>query len=188
MSKPVKNMIVDTYKSRLEDIDGVVVLDIRGIKSGQNNGLREALAQKNIRMTVVKNTLLERATEDSTFEPIRQILDGPCAICYGDESVVNVARELIAQQKERKYLQFRGAVLDGAIFEADGVKTLSEYPTREEAIAKLVGAMLGPGATLGKIATSPGSELAAAMKGPSGLVAALIKAVEEQGGEVSKVA
>lgn len=70
-------------------------------------------------------------------------------------------------------LEIKGAVLDGQVFEgAKGVKELSKYPTREEALGQTVTLILGPA-----------RKLAAQIKGPGSNIAGIIKAIETKLGE-----
>ena len=134
MSKPVKEMIVDEYRRRFDGIEGGLVVDLRGIDANENNNLRVDLLKKDIRVTVVKNTLARKAFEGTSLEALGPALDGPCALAYGAESVVDVAREIVAWAKKIDLLELKAAVLDGEYFEGDaGVKRLSEFPTKEEA-------------------------------------------------------
>jgi large subunit ribosomal protein L10 len=108
-------------------------------------------------------------------------MTGASAIAYSsEESVVNVARQIVAAMKDFPLIELKGAVLDGMLFEGKaGVEELSKYPTREEAIAKSVTLIL-----------SPARNLAAQVKGPGSSVAGLIKAIEtklEKGEAVAKV-
>lgn len=193
MSRPVKDLITQDYQSRFGACDGVVVINGLGINAKQNDKMRTAFAAEGIRITVVKNTQAKRAVEGTALEAVGELLDGACAFVYTTDensSVVNVARLLMEKKKkELDFIEVRGAVMENSVFaNEDRVKDLSNFPTREEAIAQLVGAMLGPGSTLAKVMISPAGELVKAFTGPAGTVAALLKAVEEKGGEVAKVA
>lgn len=167
MSKPVKNLITESYKQRFEGLTGAVVVDIRGMEANDNNALRTELAEKQIRVTVVKNSLAQRAVAGTDLEPLQPILDGPSAMVYptdGETSVVNIARLLIDQAKKHSKLEFRGAVLDGIVFGPDEIKRLSEFPTREEAQAKAIQIILTPGQNLVGAIVSPGRKLASIIK------------------------
>lgn len=165
MSKPVKEMIVRDYQQRFEDVENALVIDIRGIPANDNNELRIDLQQKDIRITVVKNSLARKAFEGTTLEPLGPALEGPCAIAYGAESVVNVAREIVDWARKVDKLDLKGAVLDGTYFEgADGVKRLSDFPTREEAQARVVQLVLTPAGNIVSAATSAGSNLLGIVK------------------------
>ena len=181
MSKPIKNLIIEEYKRRFNELGGAVLIDIRGMESGTNNDLRTQLAAKGMKITVVKNTLLKAAVTDTAIENVKDVVDGSCAMVYGvaeDVSVVNVARELIDVAKTAKF-DFCGAVLDGTVFTGTEVDALSKYPTREEAHAKIVQVFL-----------SPGANLAGAAKGPASAIASILKTVQEKledGIEITKV-
>ena len=118
MSKPVKNLIVESYKKRFEGVNGAVLVDIRGIESNSNNSMRAGLAEKQIRVTVVNNRLARRAFEGTELVPLGEMLDGPVALAYPvaeDVSIVNVARELIDVAKTVN-MEFRGALMEGIVF------------------------------------------------------------------------
>lgn len=170
MSKPVKDMISREYASRFEGYEDAMLISIRGVGANDNNRIRSDLAKKDIRVTVVKNSLARRSMAGTGLEPLGKLLEGPNALAYGSESVVNVAREIVGLVKEFPGLELRGAVLDGQLFEGDeGVKALSKYPTRDEAIAKAV-----------TLVVSPGRKLVGQVKGPGSNLAGIVKAIEEK--------
>ncbi len=167
MSKPVKNLITDQYKTMFDGVSGAVIVDIRGIEANTTNEMRAGLADKSIKVTVVKNSLAKRAFAGHDLEPVTALLDGACTMVYPtseNASAVTVARELIDWAKKVKELQFRGAVLDGIVFGPDEIKKLSEYPTKEEAQAKVVQIILTPAQNLVGALVAPGRNLAGIVK------------------------
>ena len=67
--------------------------------------------------------------------------------------------------KKIKQLELKAAILDGELFEgADGVKRLSDYPTKDEAQATVIQLVLSPAGNVVKSATSPGSNLLGIIK------------------------
>ena len=75
----------------------------------------------------------------------------------------------------------KAAVLDGELFNgADGVKRLSNYPTKEEAQATVVQLVLSPAGNLVKAVTSPGSNLLGIIKE--------IRTRLEEGNTIEKIA
>ncbi len=164
MSKPVKELVIGAYKNKFEDVTGALVLDIRGLTSNDNNTLRNGLLKKQIRVTVVKNSLAKKAFNGTALDPLGPALEGPSALAYG-ESVVDVAREIIEWTKKIKTLTYKGAVLDGQYFAgAAGVKRLSEFPTRAEAQAKVVTLILSPARKVVGCVVSPGSKILGIVK------------------------
>ncbi|MCC5830228.1 MAG: 50S ribosomal protein L10 [Phycisphaeraceae bacterium] len=169
MSKPVKNLIINQYKERFESLEGAVVIDMRGIKSNDNNALRTALAGEGIRVTVLSNLLARHAIRGTALESLSPVLEGSCAMAYGANSVVDLARTLLVKQNEMKVFEFKGAVLEGQLYGADEIEKLSKMPTREEAIAGVIGAAL-----------SAGSNLMATVTAAGGNVMGVVKTIEEK--------
>jgi large subunit ribosomal protein L10 len=165
MSKPVKEMIMADYRRRFGDLEGALVVDIRGIDANANNTLRLGLAAKDIRVTVVTNTLARKALADSPLSALAPALEGPSALAFGGSSVVDVARELVEWAKKIAELDLKGAVLDGEFYPgAEGVRRLSNFPTREEAQAKVVQLVLSPAGNVLGAVTSPGARVLAIVK------------------------
>ncbi len=92
MSKPIKELILAAYREQFKDVDNALLIDIRGIAANQNNTLRLGLAKKDIRITVVKNSLARKAFVGTSLELLGESTVGPSAIAWGAESVVEVAR------------------------------------------------------------------------------------------------
>ncbi len=165
MSKPVKNMLIRDYQALLEGVEDALLVSIRGIEANDNNRMRQGLAEKQIKVTVIRNNLAKHALKDSGLESLEPLFSGPSALAYGAESVVDVARELVKWAKDVQKLELKGAVLDGLVFEGDaGVRRLSNFPTREEAIAQNVTLVLTPGQKLVGAAMGPGSALSSCLK------------------------
>jgi large subunit ribosomal protein L10 len=178
MSKKVKGLIQKELNDRFKDLDGVAVINPRGIAATKTNLIRRRLREKGLRMTVVKNTIAKRATADSRLKGFERLLDGPSAVIYGKASISTVARFLLDEKKNDETIELRGMFFDGEIYIGDeGVKKVSKLPTREEAIGLVVGLILAPGSNLG-----------GALKGPAGTLAGIIKAIEEKAKEKESAA
>jgi large subunit ribosomal protein L10 len=179
MSKPVKEMMIREYRDLLGDNENALAIGLRGIESNDTNAIRSGLAKKEIKVTVVRNKLFGQAFAETNLLPLKEVMQGSTALAYGAESVVDVAREIVALLRKFPDIELKGAVLDGMLFEGEaGVKALSKFPTRDEAIAQDVTLILGPG-----------RKLLGAIKGPGSGLAGIIKAIEEKlekGEEIAK--
>jgi len=170
MSKPVKEIMIREYASKLEGVDDALLVSIRGVGANDNNRMRLGLAEKEITVTVIRNNLAKHSIKGGGLETLEPLLKGPTAFAYGAESVVDVARELVKWAKDIAQLELKGAVLDGTLFEgAAGVLALSKFPTRDEAIAQNVGLIL-----------SPGRNLVGSVMGPGAAIASILKTIEEK--------
>lgn len=170
MSKTVKGMVMRDYASRLDGTQDGMLISIRGVSAIQTNKLRGQLRKKNIRVTVMRNALARRTFEGTGLAGLAPLLEGPNALAYGSDSVVEVAREIVRLIADFPGVELRGAVLDGQLFTGDaGVKELSKYPTKDEAIGRAV-----------TLIVSPGRKLVGQILGPGRRVMGLVKAVEEK--------
>ena len=171
MSKYVTDLITRELSDRFKDVDGVAVINPRGINANKNNAIRRTLHGKQLKMTVVRNTLARRAVPDgSKLKGFDKLLDGPSAVVYGKQSIATIARTLLDLKKADDTLELRGVFFDGEVYaDKAGVEKVSKLPTREEAIGQLVALIL-----------SPGRNLAAALLGPGGKLASILKTIEEK--------
>src|SRR5688572_31210404 len=109
MSKKVKSLLEKDIAKRLDGIDGVAVINPRGINATKNNLIRRKLREKGLRMTVVKNTLAKRAVDDgSKLKGFDKLLDGPSAVIYGEASVSTIARLILDEKKADEKIELRG--------------------------------------------------------------------------------
>jgi large subunit ribosomal protein L10 len=154
-------------------LDSLVVVGFAGVDAVATRIIRGRLREKQIRMTVVKNSVARQAFEAIGLPQAKALIEGPCAIAFSTDpkqvSVVSVVRELLAINKDAPNLTVKAAVLEGAVFGSDQIETLSRFPTRQEAIARAVACVLWPG-----------RKLAGCLIGPGARIAGLLKAVQEK--------
>jgi ribosomal protein L10 len=171
MSKRIKTLVENDLGVRLKGLEGLAVLNPVGLDGNRNNKLRRALHDKGMRMTVVKNSLARRAGSSTKVKGFEKLLNGPSAIVYGDASVQvsAIARLLVDLKKEDEKLELRGAFFDGEAYDGQaGVEQVSKFPTREEAIGQVLGAILGPARQLAGILNQ------------GGMLAGLVAAIEHK--------
>ena len=172
MSKPAKAMVRKELISRFEGLRSLAVVSFVGLDAIATNQIRGRLLEKDIRLTVVKNSLARQALKEIGLPQASEVLNGPCAVAYGGESVVDVVRELLDIGKTSPALTVKGALLDGEVFGEERIEQLSKFPTRDEAIAIVASCALGPA-----------RKLAGCLVGPGGRIAGILKTIEEKHGE-----
>jgi large subunit ribosomal protein L10 len=181
MSKPVKNMIVKEYRHRFSGVEGAVLVEIRGLDAPATNKMRNDFARKSVKVAVVKNTLAREAFKGGALEQLGAHLSGPTALVYSQDSVIDLARDLLKWAKGMEKFVFKAAILEGVVYEGPaGVQKLSKMPTKAEAQANVVTLVL-----------SPARNLMGAVKGPGGRVMGIVKEVEsrlEKGETITAIA
>jgi len=162
MSKFVKQLVTNDIAKRLDGVQYLMLVGLTGIDANKTVNLRATLASKDINLMVIKNSLAKRATEGTPIASAFQDMTGSYALCWGASDIVTLAKELVKLTKDRTLQGFeiRGAVLDGEALGAAQAIDVSNWPTREEQIAILLGQILGIGAKLSGQFISFGSKLA----------------------------
>ena len=171
MSKYVKDLVTRDIKRRLEGVEDAVLVSCVGMDANTTNELRGELDKRDIHLLVVKNSLARRATEGTQLAAAFEGATGQIGVCWGSSDFVSLVKEVVELDKDsEKYERFvaDGGVMDGERLDADGLKAVSKWPSRQEQISMLVGQILGPGA-----------QLSAAMLGPGKMLNSQIKQVGE---------
>ncbi|MBI9015692.1 MAG: 50S ribosomal protein L10 [Phycisphaerae bacterium] len=169
MSKTIKGYIQNELASTFDGINELMVVSLRGLTGNENNEFRGDLADKDITVKVVKNSLALRAFEDHGISGMENIMVGPCAIAYGGQSIVDVAKVLVDWAKKLKALEVKGGYLEGQVLDATTAADVSKMLTRAEQQGEVV-----------MLAMSPGRSVAGAISGPAGIIAGCIKSIIEK--------
>ncbi len=167
MSKYVKDLVTRDIKREFDGVADAVVVSYVGMDANTTNDLRGELESKNIKMLVVKNSLARRAAQGTSLAPAFEGASGQIAVCWGSSDFVSLVKEIVRiDRDEAKYGKFKGVggVLDGEKLDADALKAVSKWPSREEQISLLVGQILAPGSQLSAALLGPGAALASQIK------------------------
>ncbi len=166
MSKYVKDLIVRDLKQRLDGVENCVIANVIGLNSSQTMKLRKRFRDKDIRVLVVKNSLVFRATEGSALRTGFEGRSGTSAVVWGSEDFVSLVKEVteLAGNDEFKTFETRGGVMDGELLSPAQVKEISKWPSRTEQLSILAGQLTSPWRDLQSQLTSPGGKLASQIK------------------------
>lgn len=121
-----------------------VAAEYRGLSAQQMDNLRLAARKGGVYLRVVKNTLARRAIEGTTFECMKDSLTGPLVIAFSQEDPGAAARVLGEFVKENDKLVVRLVSIGGQVLPASEMERLAKLPTRDQAIAMLMGVMKAP--------------------------------------------
>lgn len=140
----IKQPIVDEIKGYVANAKSAFLVDYRGLTVEEDTALRKQLREAGVVYKVYKNTMLNRAFEGTDFAQLAPHLEGPTAIAFGIEDATAPARILNNVAKTAPALEFKGGVVEGAYYDAEGVKLVANIPSREVLISKLLGSLQSP--------------------------------------------
>lgn len=137
-----KEAIVQALHEGLSNAQIAIVADYKGLNVESFSRLRRELKQAGAEIQVVKNTLLRRATEGTSVNAIQDHFKGPSAICFSATDPVLPAKILTKFAETNDKFQIRVGVLEGKPLTVADLKALSELPSREELLAKVLGTLI----------------------------------------------
>ena len=144
MLKEKKEEVIGELEQSLASATSMIVADYRGLGVSQLAALRRELREADATLLVAKNTLARIAAQRAGVDGLLEFLAGPTAIAFCRSDAAPVAKALAKAAKETSVLQLKSGVVDGAVLDADGIKTLATLPSREQLHAQLVVALASP--------------------------------------------
>lgn len=156
MLREKKAQIVSNLADDLSRTTIVIATDYRGLLAKQMAELRNALAKAGVGYHVVKNTLAYRAADQIGKPQLRDIIEGPVALAFGYDDVVNVAKALNQYIKSTTLpLEIKGGLLGDRVLPPEEVLKLASLPPREVLIARLLGQLQAPVGSLHNLLSFP---------------------------------
>ena len=140
----IKAAVIDEIKAKLDGAQSAVVIDYMGTTVEENTAMRKALREAGVDFTVYKNTLIAKAIEGTAFEGLKDVLSGPSALAVSKEDAVAPARVLAKAIKDYNKMSFKAGVVEGVLYDAEGIKAVASIPSRDELIAKFMGSIQSP--------------------------------------------
>jgi large subunit ribosomal protein L10 len=164
MSKYVKELMMDQFRTELGEARSVLILDFKGLDAVSENKLRLDLRKKKIHVRSLKNTLARRVFDERGLGGLSQFLQGPSVAVWGGDGVAELAKEISAQVKKLKKPEIKGGAVDGVVIGAEAVEVITKLPSREELIGRVVGLALAPVQRVVSLANAPASGLLGQLK------------------------
>ena len=147
MNREKKTEVIDNLAAQLATTPNFYVADISGLNAENTTTLRRACFEQEIKLMVVKNTLLKKALEKaalSEYENLYSTLEGPTAVMFTEN--VNTPAKLIKEYGKR----FGKPVLKGAFVQEcayvgeNQLEALIAIKSREELIGDIIGLLQSP--------------------------------------------
>ena len=139
-----KKAVVAELSDRLKGSVMGVLVSYKGINVEDDTKLRKELREAGVKYTVVKNTLLKRATAEVGLSDMDSVLEGTTALATSDEDYTAAARILADFAKKNDYFEIKSGYMDGEVISLDQIDGLAKLPTREVLLANVLGAFQAP--------------------------------------------
>jgi large subunit ribosomal protein L10 len=138
-----KKQLVDEMREKISRSKVLIIVDFKGLDVTALSILRKKLRDVGVECKVAKNTLLARAVEQTSASVLRDEFKGPSAAVLSYEDPVAPAKVLIEFAKDNQKLEIKNGVMGGKLLSLNDIKALSDLPSREVLIAKLLSVLVG---------------------------------------------
>ena len=135
-----KQLAIDEIKEKIENSNGVVLFDYRGLTDAEIKELKLALRDVDSEYKVYKNTLMQRALNDLNID-ISEHLNGPSALAYSTDQIAPI-KVLANFMKKHKAVTLKVGLVDKEVTTSEKLEQLATIPSREGLLTMLAGGMI----------------------------------------------
>lgn len=133
-----KKELVERLAKDFSESEISILIDYKGLDVLAMTELRSQLRNAGVHIEVVKNSLLERASEGTDAALMKDLYKGPNAIVLSKEDPVAPAKILVDFAKTNGKLDIRAGTLAGKLLDIEEIQQLAKMPSREELLGQLV--------------------------------------------------
>jgi len=166
MTREEKATVIEDLTTQLANSPTIYLADISGLNAVSTSDLRRAAFKANIRLAVVKNTLLAKAMEasDKEFGELPEVLKGNTSLMFSE--VANAPAKLIKNfRKKSNTPLLKGAFIEEAVYIGDEyLDALVSIKSKEEMIGEIIGLLQSPAKNVISGLKSGGGKLAGILK------------------------
>ena len=171
MTREEKSKVIEDLTAQLAGTNVLYLADISGLNAEETTNLRRSCFKAGIELSVVKNTLLEKAMEaaESDYGDLPSVLAGSTSIMIATNG--NAPAKVIKEfRKKSDKPVLKGAFIDQAIFIGDNqLDALIALKSKEEMIGEVIGLL-----------QSPAKNVISALKSGGSTIAGLVKTLSER--------
>ena len=166
MTREEKQEAIENLKDALAGVKTLYLADIAGLDATQTSNLRRACFKENIKLQVVKNTLLTKAMEasDHDFGELTGILKGNTSLMFSETG--NAPAKVIKtfRKKSEKPI-LKGAFIEEAVYIGDDqLDALVAIKSKEELIGEIITLLQSPTKNVVSALQSGGGKLSGILK------------------------
>jgi large subunit ribosomal protein L10 len=166
MTRDEKNQAIDNLAQQLSEAKHFYLANIAGLNAEQSSTLRRKCFEKEIKLIVVKNTLLKKALEriEGEYDELYNVLKENTSLMISETG--NAPAKMIKEfRKEWEMPLLKGAFVEESIYIGDEqLNTLASIKSKEELLGDLIGLLQSPAKNVVSALQSGGQTLAGIIK------------------------
>ncbi|MBQ6492904.1 MAG: 50S ribosomal protein L10 [Erysipelotrichaceae bacterium] len=145
-----KQALVSEITDKIKNSQSTVVCEYRGLSVAEVTELRRNLRAEDVEFKVYKNTMVERACDESGFEDLKTVLNGPNAFAFSKDATAP-ARVLAKFAKKHKALILKSGIVEGKVVDEATIAELSKLPNRDGMLSMLLSCLQSPVSSFARV-------------------------------------
>jgi large subunit ribosomal protein L10 len=141
MPKQKNIEIVEALQKKLDKAKSVLFAEYTGLDANKMNELRKEIRAEGAEITIAKNTLMKLALPK---KEIGEKLNGQVMTVFSYEDAVSPLKRLVDFAKEHETPSLKIGLFEGKVTTAEKLAELSQLPSKEELLARVVGGLKSP--------------------------------------------
>ena len=171
MNKQEKNELIDVLNNMLEENKNFYLADISGLTAEESSSLRRLCFKQNVKLQVVKNTLLKKAFDknDVDFSQLDDILKGNTSIMFAEEAKAPASVIKTFRKKSDKPV-LKAAHIEEEFYIGDtNLSLLAQLKSKNELIGDII-----------TLLQSPAKNVISSLQSSSNKLSGIVKALSER--------
>jgi len=166
MTREEKSQVIEALTTKLTEGSIIYLADISGLNALDTSNLRRACFKANVKLAVVKNTLLEKAMQnaDKDFGELSNVLKGNTSLMFSETG--NAPAKVIKEfRKKSDKPVLKGAYVEESVYVGDDqLDTLVNIKSKEELIGDVISLLQSPAKNVISALQSGGNKLSGILK------------------------
>lgn len=165
MRKEDKSLIITQLAETVKEYGHFYLVDVTAMNAAATSALRSECFKQEIKMVVVKNSLLHKALEslEADYTPLYDSLKGTTAVLFSN--VANAPAKLIKKVSKDGIPGLKAAYAEESFYiGADQLETLTNIKSKNEVIADIVALLQSPAKNIVSALQSGGNTIHGVLK------------------------
>ena len=158
--KADKHKEVESLREELGRIQHLFVTGFEKMKVSEDFALRKAVRGAGGKYRVVKNNLVQKASEGTRAKDLFDRLAGMTSVVYTEADPVGLAKALTSYAKDNPSFTFKAGMVEGRVIDVREISQLALLPSREEMLGKLLFLIQAPAQRMATAINAVGRKLA----------------------------
>ncbi|MFQ6114711.1 MAG: 50S ribosomal protein L10 [bacterium] len=144
MPTPEKIAAVEEVAKQITQAKSIFLTDFSGLNVEDINDLRKSFRGASVEYRVVKNNLARLSAKSAGCEELLEYFEGPTALAFATDDPAAPAKIIAKFAKEKDKPKIKACLFEGVLIGADQISAITNLPSRDELLAKLIGGLNAP--------------------------------------------